>query len=163
MVFSSGPMAVARPSLQGVHDRYPVNMFRTRETYTFDLVDDTATGQNRIPCRIEITTSRSTSDVDPCNPIIDAISDARLSITTRSVITSWVAENVNGRPIDGPVFGAGETNHVPEHIAVRAYWLASDQSKYERKVTRWALTVESARVVIADQWMVEYAPSVGGR
>jgi hypothetical protein len=97
---------------------------------------------------------------ETCNPTIDATNDTRLSIVTRSVITSWISENLNGRSIDGPMFGIGETSHVPEHIAVRAYWLASDQSRYERETTCGALAVESVRVVIADQWTVEYSSGV---
>jgi hypothetical protein len=128
-----------------------------------DHVDDGATGHTRIPCRIEITTSRDGPDVGPCNPTIDVTTDARLSMVTRGVITSWIAEDVNGRSIDGPILGTGKTGHVPEHLAVRAYWLARDQSWYEREVTGWALTVESARVVVSDRWSVEYAPSVGDR
>jgi hypothetical protein len=138
-------------------------MFRTRETYEFDLVDGSAAGNPRIPCRIEITTSRNTPDVDPCNPALGPANDARLSMVTRGVITSWIAEEVNGRSIDGPLSVAGDVGYVPEHLAVRVYWLAQDQSQYEREVTGWALVIESVRVVIADRWSVEYAPSAGDR
>lgn len=140
-----------------------MTMFRTCETYPFDLSDDGETGPTRIPCRIEITSRRNGPDIDPCNPIVDTTTDGRLSMTTRSVITDRIADTINGQSIDGPLFGPGPTNHVPERIAVWVYWLARDQSRIERKHTEWQLTVESARVVIGDRWSVEYAPTSGDR
>lgn len=138
-------------------------MFRTCETYDFDLVDGRETGQTRISCRIEITSRRDGPDVDPCSPVVDHTTDGRLSMLTRYVITERIADTINGKSIDGPVLGPGPTNHAPERIAVWAYWLARDQSRIEEKHTGWELTVESARVVVGDRWTVEYAPTPGDR
>jgi hypothetical protein len=66
-------------------------------------------------------------------------------------------------PLDGPILNLCSTNHAPENIAVWAYWLAHDQLEIERKVDGGGLVVESARVVVADRWTVEYAPTVGDR
>lgn len=138
-------------------------MFRTCETYEFELSDDGETGPIRIPCRIEITSRRDGPDVDPCNLDIDATTDGRLSMVTRSVIMSRIADTINGRPIDGPILGSAPTGHAPERIAVWAYWLAKDQSQIERGTTGWNLTIESARVVVDDRWSVEYAETPGDR
>jgi hypothetical protein len=139
-------------------------MFRTCETYRFDLVSEGDTGPIRIPCRVEITSRRDLPDVDHHDIFtIDDTTDARLSMVTRSVITSRIAEDLDGMPIDGPILDLGPTNHAPERIAVWAYWLAHDQSGYERKVTDWNLVVESTRVIVSDRWSVEYAPTAGDR
>lgn len=138
-------------------------MFRTTETYGFDLTYDGDNGPGRLPCRIEITSRRDSPDVDHHNPIIDETTDARLSMTTRSVIMSRIAKELDGQPLDGPILDLESTNHVPERIAVWAYWLARDQSRYERDLTGWNLTVESARVVSDGRWSVEYAPTAGDR
>jgi hypothetical protein len=139
-------------------------MFRTCETYRFDLVSEGDTGPVRIPCQVEITSRRDLPDVDHHDMLtIDDTTDARLSMVTRSVITSRIAEDLDGMPIDGPILDLGPTSHAPERIAVWAYWLAHDQSEYERKVTDWNLVVESTRVIVSDHWSIEYAPSAGDR
>lgn len=74
------------------------------------------------------------------------------------MIIDRIADIIDGKPIDGPLLGPGPTNHVPERIAVWAYWLAHDQSQVERH-TGQQLIVESARVVVDDRWSVEYAPT----
>lgn len=137
-------------------------MLRTCETYLFDLVGDEDTEPARIPCRIEITSRRDHPDVDPHNATVDVTTDARLSMVTRSVITERIAQ-LNGMPIDGPILNLCSTNHAPENIAVWAYHLANDQAESEREASGWNLVVESARVVVADRWTVEYAPTVGDR
>jgi hypothetical protein len=136
-------------------------MFRTRETYQFDLVDD---NQVSITCQIEITSRRDYPDVDPHNAsAIGVTTDARLSMITRCVIIEQIAKTLNGMPIDGPILDLRHTNHAPERIAVWAYWLAHDQSELERETTVGNLVVESARISIANQWIVEYAPTAGDR
>jgi hypothetical protein len=134
-------------------------MFRICEIYGFDLVGDGP--DTTIPCQIEITSRRDGPDIDPCNPIVDPTNDARLSMVTRGVITARIAEELNGHSIDGPILDLHTTDHAPERIAVWAYWLARDQSRYEREITGWQLTIESARVVSDGRWMVEYAPTSG--
>lgn len=134
-------------------------MLRTRETYRFDLVSEESDAKTRIPCRIEIVSRRDYPDVDPCDLTIDATNDARLSMVTRSVITDRIAEELDGKPIDGPILGVGLTSHAPERIAVWAYWLAHDQSRAEPENAGSRLVVEWVRVVVADRWSVEYAPT----
>jgi len=135
-------------------------MFRTCETYRFELVSEGDTGPVRIPCRVEITSRRDLPDVDHHDIFtIDDTTDARLSMVTRSVITTRIAEELDGQAIDGPILDLESTSHAPERIAVWAYWLAHDQSESERKASGWNLVVESARVAVSDRWTVEYAPT----
>jgi len=136
-----------------------VSVFRTCETYRFDLVGEGDTGPVRVPCRIEITSRRDHPDVVPCDLTIDDTTDARLSDVTRSVIVDRIAKELDGMPIDGPILGVGSTDHAPERIAVWAYWLVRDQSRVERENAGGRVTIESARVVYADRGWVEYAPA----
>lgn len=163
MVVSSGCTGARDPSSRGVYDHYPVIMFRTCETYDFYLVDSGETGCARIPCRVEITSRRDGPDVDPCYPVVDATTDGRFSMVTRSVIMDRIADTINGKSIDGPLLDHGPTNHAPEFIAVWAYWFAHDQSRIEREYTDWQLTIESVRVVVGGRWWCEYAPTFGDR
>lgn len=140
-----------------------VVVLRVADSYEFNLVDRGPQVTTPIPCRIEIVTHRHVR-IDGHNFVPSAASDARLPLRAYTVIASYVDTVLEGQQFDGPIPGLGingHTDHVPEVIAVWAYWLARDLLPITSDPTR--LVVESARVIIAGRMVVEYVPEEGDR